>query len=83
LIGMAWRESCIFGVLMNTRGIMELVILNIGLQANIITPRLFTMMIIMTFVTTFMTTPLINLLDHRRKLRMHNLASKGFSIKIS
>lgn len=55
-----WQQSTAFGVLMNTRGLMELVILNIGLQHNIITLTLYTMMVIMTMVTTLMTSPLVS-----------------------
>ena len=57
--GLPWREAAGVGVLMNTRGLMELVILNIGLDLGIISPVLFSMMVIMALVTTFMTTPLL------------------------
>ena len=56
--GETWRESMAIGALMNARGLMELIILNIGLQQKIITPTLFTMMAIMAIVTTLMATPL-------------------------
>jgi Kef-type K+ transport system membrane component KefB len=56
--GEGWREACAIGTLMNARGLMELIMLNIGLQAGIITPTLFTMMVIMAVVTTLMTSPL-------------------------
>lgn len=59
LTGMPWRESAALGVLMNTRGLMELVILNVGLDIGVISPALFTMMVLMALVTTFMTTPLL------------------------
>jgi K+:H+ antiporter len=57
--GLNWRESASLGVLMNTRGLMELVILNIGLDLKVISPTLFSMMVIMALFTTFMTTPLL------------------------
>jgi Kef-type K+ transport system membrane component KefB len=57
--GLSWRESAAIGVLMNTRGLMELVVLNVGLDLGIISPALFTMMVIMALVTTFMTSPLL------------------------
>lgn len=57
--GLGWRQSAAIGVLMNTRGLMELVILNIGLDLGVISPALFTMMVIMALVTTFMTTPIM------------------------
>jgi Kef-type K+ transport system membrane component KefB len=57
--GMPWRESMAVGVLMNTRGLVELVILNVGLDLHILSPTLFSMMVIMALATTVMTTPLI------------------------
>jgi Kef-type K+ transport system membrane component KefB len=60
--GMAWRDALAVGVLMNTRGLMELVILTIGLDIGVITPTLFTMMVLMALVTTVMTAPLLGLL---------------------
>ena len=59
--GMSWRDAGALGALMNTRGLMELVVLNIGLEIGVIPPSLFTMMVIMALVTTFMTTPLLGL----------------------
>lgn len=58
--GLGWREASAIGVLMNTRGLMELVVLNIGLDAGILSPTLFTMMVLMALVTTFATTPLLS-----------------------
>jgi len=57
--GMSWRESAAVGILMNTRGLVELVILNIGLELGILSPALFSIMVLMALVTTLMTTPLI------------------------
>ncbi|WP_224243121.1 cation:proton antiporter domain-containing protein [Hyalangium gracile] len=59
LTGMRWREAGAVGVLMNTRGLMELIVLNIGLDLGVISPKLFTMMVVMALVTTFLTTPLL------------------------
>ncbi|MGA2132886.1 MAG: cation:proton antiporter [Bryobacteraceae bacterium] len=59
LAGMPWRESASLGILMNTRGLMELVILNIGLDIGVISPVMFSIMVLMALVTTFMTTPLL------------------------
>ncbi len=59
LTGMGWREAGALGVLMNTRGLMELVILNVGLDIGVISPTVFTMMVLMALLTTFMTTPLL------------------------
>jgi Kef-type K+ transport system membrane component KefB len=59
LAGMEWRDALSLGILMNTRGLMELVILNIGLDIGVISPAVFSMMVLMALVTTFMTTPLL------------------------
>jgi Kef-type K+ transport system membrane component KefB/nucleotide-binding universal stress UspA family protein len=59
LTGLTWREAGAIGILMNTRGLMELIVLNIGLDLKVISPTLFAMMVIMALVTTFMTTPLL------------------------
>jgi len=61
LTGLRWREAGAVGILMNTRGLMELIVLNIGLDLKVISPTLFTMLVIMALVTTFMTTPLLEL----------------------
>lgn len=63
--GMGWSEASALGVLMNTRGLVELVVLNIGLDIGVISPALFAMMVIMALTTTFMTTPLLDLIHHR------------------
>lgn len=57
--GLAWRPALALGALMNTRGLMELIVLNIGLDLGIISPTLFAMMVIMALVTTMMTAPLL------------------------
>ena len=57
--GVPWREAATVGALMNTRGLMELVILNVGLEIGVISPALFTMMVLMAIVTTAMTAPLL------------------------
>ena len=65
LNGEGERESIAIGALMNARGLMELVILNIGLERGIITPTLFSIMVIMTIVTTLMATPVFDLVWRR------------------
>lgn len=57
--GTRWREAAGLGILMNTRGLMELVILNVGLDIGVISPALFSMMVLMALVTTFMAAPLL------------------------
>ncbi len=58
--GMSWRQAAGLGTLMNTRGLMGLVILDIGLDIKVISPALFCMMVIMALATTFMATPLLD-----------------------
>ncbi|EFX06136.1 K+/H+ antiporter 1 [Grosmannia clavigera kw1407] len=70
LCGMFWRESCSVGVLMSCKGLVELIVLNIGLQAKIISQRTFTMFVVMALITTVSTTPLTRLvypLSYRQK----------------
>jgi Kef-type K+ transport system membrane component KefB len=57
--GLKWRESFSVGILMNTKGLVELIVLNLGLEAGVIDTRVFTIMVLMALLTTFMTTPLI------------------------
>ena len=63
--GMRWRDALSLGALMNTRGLMELVILNVGLDIGVLTPTLYAMMVVMALVTTALTTPLLDLLRDR------------------
>lgn len=57
--GLSWQDSSALGVLVNTRGLMELIVLNVGLELGVISPTLFTMMVLMALVTTIATTPLL------------------------
>ena len=59
IAGLDWQQSSAIGILMNTRGLMELIVLNIGLDLKIISPTLFAMMVLMALVTTIATTPLL------------------------
>jgi Kef-type K+ transport system membrane component KefB len=67
--GLGWRESAALGILMNTRGLMELIVLNIGLDLRVISPTLFAMLVIMAVLTTMATTPLLHLLGTGTNLR--------------
>lgn len=58
--GMAGRRSAALGILMNTRGLMELIVLNLGLDLGVLSPRLFAMLVVMALVTTFATTPILD-----------------------
>jgi Kef-type K+ transport system membrane component KefB len=58
--GLGWRHSMALGVLMNTRGLMELIVLNVGLDLGVLSPALFTMFVVMALVTTAATTPMLS-----------------------
>lgn len=60
LTGASWQEAGVLGVLMNTRGLTELVILNVGLGLGVLDDRMFTAMVVMAIVTTLMTGPLLD-----------------------
>jgi len=62
-VGQNWRDSLMIGALMNTRGLMELIVLNIGLDLKVLSPQIFTMLVIMALVTTFMTGPALDLIN--------------------
>jgi Kef-type K+ transport system membrane component KefB len=62
-IGQSWRDSLSIGVLMNTRGLMELIVLNIGYDLGVLSPEIFAMLVIMALVTTMMTGPGLNLIN--------------------
>ena len=59
-VGESWKDSLYIGALMNTRGLMELVVLTIGYEMHILPPSIFVMLVLMTLVTTFMTIPLVS-----------------------
>ena len=63
MVGLPSRFAARLGILMNTRGLMELIVLNVGLDLGVLSPRLFTMMVIMAIVTTAMTAPLLDALN--------------------
>ena len=63
-VGQSWRQSLVIGALMNTRGLMELVVLNIGYDLGVLTPEVFAMMVIMALFTTFMTGPSLDLINY-------------------
>lgn len=62
LSGLNWRQSASLGILMNTRGLMELIVLNVGLDLGVLSPKLFAMLVIMAVVTTITTTPILELM---------------------
>ncbi|KAJ4260463.1 hypothetical protein NW762_007203 [Fusarium torreyae] len=73
LNGLVWRESVTIGALMSCKGLVELIVLNIGLQAKILSTRTFTIFVVMALLTTFATTPLVMWLyppSYQRKLEL-------------
>ncbi len=73
-MGESWRESLTLGVLMNTRGLVELIVLNIGLDLGVLSPVLFAMLVIMAVVTTMMASPLLPLLGYGKKSQLERHA---------
>jgi Kef-type K+ transport system membrane component KefB len=63
--GMPWREAGMLGLLMNTRGLTELILLNVGVSLAVLDGPMFTMMVIMALVTTVMAGPLLRRLQRR------------------
>ncbi|HEY1164486.1 MAG TPA: cation:proton antiporter [Chitinophaga sp.] len=61
LMGQSWTDALAIGALMNTRGLMELIVLNLGYDLGILSPQIFAMMVLMALATTFMTGPLLDL----------------------
>lgn len=67
VLGESWHDSFSLGILMNTRGLVELIVLNIGLDLGILSPMLFAMLVIMALVTTMMASPLLPLLGYAQQ----------------
>src|SRR2546430_14112343 len=65
-MGETWKESLTLGILMNTRGLVELIVLNIGLDLGVLSPTRFAMLVIMALVTTMMASPLVPILGYRK-----------------
>jgi Kef-type K+ transport system membrane component KefB len=74
LAGVTTQDAASLGILMNTRGLVELVVLNIGLDLGVISPRLFAMLVIMALITTFATTPVLDVLHRRHSWSMSRIA---------
>jgi Kef-type K+ transport system membrane component KefB len=77
ITGLNWRDSAALGVLMNTRGLMELIVLNIGLEMNVISPTLFAMLVIMALITTFATTPILHFITRRQVAELETFPELG------
>ena len=63
-VGQNWKESLSIGALINTRGLMELIVLNIGYDLGVLTPEIFAMLVLMAVATTFMTGPALDIINH-------------------
>lgn len=74
--GESWKESLTLGTLMNTRGLVELIVLNIGLSLGVISPTFFAMLVVMAVVTTMMAPPLLFFLGYRQKKMREQEAEK-------
>ena len=84
--GMTWKDSFSLGVLMNTRGLMELIVLNIGYDLGILSPQIFAILVLMALTTTFMTGPAlhgINKLFGRRNITFQGRGQKLYKVLIS
>lgn len=85
-VGQNWRDSLTIGALMNTRGLMELVVLNIGYDLGVLSAEIFTMMVLMALVTTFMTGPFLDLINRFFKkpaAEFGTVAEKGFRVLVA
>jgi len=79
--GEKWEDSCLLGVLMNTRGLMELVVLTIGYDLKILPPPIFVMLVLMTLVTTFMTTPMLSFIHFCFRIHQKIIKPKQEELK--
>lgn len=77
IVGQSWKDSLTIGALMNTRGLMELVVLNIGFDLGVLTPEIFAIMVIMALVTTTMTGPALDLIGWLFKSSNPEAAGEG------
>jgi Kef-type K+ transport system membrane component KefB len=67
--GQSWRDATALGALLNTRGLVELIVLNIAYNAHVFSQTLFTMLVVMALITTMMTTPILNMLGVGNRVR--------------
>ena len=72
ITGLSWRQSAALGILMNTRGLMELIVLNVALDLGAITPTLFAMLVLMAIVTTVATTPVLHALRNEEEIEVRH-----------
>lgn len=83
-VGLRWKDSLTIGALMNTRGLIELVALNIGYDIGILSPEIFTILVLMALITTFMTGPAMSLINYAYRSRESLATVSGlFKVLIS
>jgi Kef-type K+ transport system membrane component KefB len=82
-LGQTWRDSLSIGALMNTRGLMELIVLNIGYDMGILSTEIFSMMVLMALLTTIMTSPLLNWIEKRKNKSITAFSAESGSSEIS
>lgn len=77
--GQSWSDSLSIGALMNTRGLMELIVLNLGYDLGVLSPTVFTMMVLMALITTFMTAPALYWIE-RIRWKLESMSAKSESL---
>jgi Kef-type K+ transport system membrane component KefB len=81
-VGMSWRDSLSIGALMNSRGLMELVVLNIGYDMGVLSPEIFAMLVLMALITTFMTGPALDLIEKYLPERTEQITEAVQTVKV-
>jgi Kef-type K+ transport system membrane component KefB len=81
LSGLPWREASIIGVMMNTRALMELIVINIGFELGVIPKSVFFMLVFMAVVSTYVTTPVLRRLVHSSELE-HDYMNSEFAKRL-
>ncbi len=84
--GLSWKLSLSIGALMNTRGLIQLIVLNIGYELGILTPQIFAIMVLMALITTFMTTPTLQFIEYlfrKKALAVADKILEPFKVLIS
>lgn len=83
-VGLSWNHSLVLGMLMNSRGLMELIVLNIGYDLGVLTPELFSMLVLMALTTTIITGPGLSLIEYLRPQKeKQELTQKPYKILLS
>lgn len=82
-VNLSWKDSLVIGTLMNTRGLMQLVVLNIGYDLGVLSPQIFAMMVIMAIATTFFASPMLDLIDRIfKKDKERSLAEENMKYRV-